>query len=45
MAKLLTEAEFLIKKKSAKMHGVKLKIEEKYAKSKVKVKILETIKS
>ena len=45
MAELLTEAEFLIKKKSAKMHGEKLKIEEKYAKSKAKVKILETIES
>lgn len=27
------------------MHGEKLKIEEKYAKSKAKVKILETIES
>ena len=45
MAELLVEAEFLKKRQSAKIHEEKLKIEEEYAKSKAKVKILEAIKS
>ena len=45
MAELLAEAEFLEKRQSAKIHEEKLKIEEEYAKSKVKVKILEATES
>ena len=45
MAELLAEAEFLQKRQSAKFHEQKLKIEEEYAKSKAKVKILEALKS
>ena len=45
MAELLAEAEFLEKRQSAKIHEGKLKIEEEYAKSKAKVKILEAIES
>ena len=45
MAELLAEEEFLEKRQSAKIHEEKLKIEEEYAKSKAKVKILEGIKS
>ena len=45
MAELLVEAEFLKKRQSAKIHEEKLKIEEEYAKSKAKVKILEAIES
>ena len=45
MAELLAKAEFLKKKQSAKIHEKKLKTEEEYAKSKVKVKILEAIES
>ena len=40
MAELLTEAGFLEKKQSAKIHGEKLKIEKEYARSKTKVKIV-----
>ena len=45
MAELLTEAEFLEKKQSAKVREETLKIEEEYPKSKAKLKILEAIKS
>ena len=36
MAELLAEAEFIEKKQSAKVNEVKLKLEEKLAKSKAK---------
>ena len=45
MAKLLAESEFLEKRQSAKIQEEKLKIEEKYPKSKAKVKFLEAIES
>ena len=45
MAELLPEAEFLEKRRSAKIHEEKLRIEEEYAKSKANVKILEVIES
>ena len=45
MAELLTESEFFEKRQSVKIHKEKLKIEEEYAKSKAKVKILEAIES
>ena len=43
MAEILAEAEFQEKRQSAKIQEEKLKIEEEYAKSKAKVKILEAI--
>ena len=45
MAEILAEAEFQEKRQSAKIQEEKLKIEEEYAKSKAKVKILEAIES
>ena len=45
MTELLAEAEFFEKRQSAKIQEEKLKIEEEYAKSKVKVQILEAIES
>ena len=45
MAEPLAEAEFLKKRQSAKIQEEKLKIEEEYAKSKTKVKILEATES
>ena len=45
MAELLSEAEFLEKRQSPNIHEAKLKIEEEYAKSEAKVKILEAIES
>ena len=44
MAELLAEAEFIEKKQSAKVNEVKLKLEEKLAKSKAKVKTLEDLR-
>ena len=41
IAELLVEAESIEKKQSAKINGEKLKLEEKFAKSKAKVKNLE----
>ena len=43
MAELLAEAEFIEKKQSAKINGEKLKLDEKIAKSKTKVEILEEL--
>ena len=43
MAELLTEAEFFEKKQSVKFNEEKLKLEEKLAKSKAKVKILKYV--
>ena len=43
MAELLAEAEFIEKKQPAKIKEKKLKLEEKLAKSKEKVKILEDL--
>ena len=45
MAEILAGAEFQEKRQSAKIQEEKLKIEEEYAKSKAKVKILEAIES
>ena len=45
IAELLAEAEFFVKKQSAKINEEKLNIEDKYAKFKAKVKIIEKLET